>query len=95
MKRDIAPEAEADRLVRLCTEKGFTAAKWRIAAECGEDVDEWPGRTEEICPSSKKLELIAALSAKIWRKSPSLEGLKLWRKLRIRPDQCRCIPFRS
>jgi len=51
MKRDISPKDEADRLVRLCAEQGFTAAKWRIAAECGQDVDEWPGRTEEIIPT--------------------------------------------
>jgi L-alanine-DL-glutamate epimerase-like enolase superfamily enzyme len=51
MKRDISPADEAERLVRLCAEKGFTAAKWRIGAECGEDVDEWPGRTEEIIPT--------------------------------------------
>ncbi len=50
MKRGITPKDEAERLVRLCAEQGFTAAKWRIAAECGGDVDEWPGRTEEIIP---------------------------------------------
>lgn len=50
MKRDISPADEAERLVRLCAEQGFTAAKWRIGAECGEDVDQWPGRTEEIIP---------------------------------------------
>lgn len=50
MKRDITPEDEAARLVRVCAERGFTAAKWRIAAECGGDVDEWPGRTEAIIP---------------------------------------------
>jgi L-alanine-DL-glutamate epimerase-like enolase superfamily enzyme len=50
MKRDIAAKDEAERLLRLCSEQGFTAAKWRIGAECGEDVDEWPGRTEEIIP---------------------------------------------
>jgi L-alanine-DL-glutamate epimerase-like enolase superfamily enzyme len=50
MRRDITPEAEADRLVRLCGEQGFTAAKWRIGSECGADVDEWPGRTEAIVP---------------------------------------------
>ena len=51
MKRDITPKDEAERLTRLCAERGFTAAKWRIGAECGEDVDEWPGRTEEIIPT--------------------------------------------
>ena len=48
MKRDISPKDEAERLARLCAEQGFTAAKWRIGAECGEDVDQWPGRSEEI-----------------------------------------------
>jgi L-alanine-DL-glutamate epimerase-like enolase superfamily enzyme len=50
MRRDIAPADEAERLVRACAERGFTAAKWRIGAECGQDQDEWPGRTEEIVP---------------------------------------------
>ena len=54
MKRDISARDEAERLVRLCAEQGFTAAKWRIGAECGEDVDEWPGRTEEIIPTVAK-----------------------------------------
>jgi len=48
MRRDISPDDEADRLVRLRDEKGFDAFKWRIAAECGHDIDEWPGRTESI-----------------------------------------------
>jgi L-alanine-DL-glutamate epimerase-like enolase superfamily enzyme len=51
MKRDITPAEEAARLQRLCAEQGFTAAKWRIGAECGADRDEWPGRTEEIIPA--------------------------------------------
>ena len=50
MKRDISPVAEAERLVRLRDEQGFDAFKWRVAAECGRDVDEWAGRTEEIVP---------------------------------------------
>ena len=50
MKRDITPEHEAERLVRLRDEHGFDAFKWRVAAECGRDVDEWPGRTEKIVP---------------------------------------------
>jgi L-alanine-DL-glutamate epimerase-like enolase superfamily enzyme len=51
MRRDIAPDAEAARLVRLRDEQGFDAFKWRIAAECGRDIDEWPGRTEAIVPT--------------------------------------------
>jgi L-alanine-DL-glutamate epimerase-like enolase superfamily enzyme len=51
MRRDISPEAEALRLTRACAELGFTAAKWRIGAECGQDADEWPGRTEAIVPA--------------------------------------------
>jgi L-alanine-DL-glutamate epimerase-like enolase superfamily enzyme len=50
MKRDITPAQEAERLVRLRDEKGFDAFKWRVGAECGHDVDEWPGRTEAIVP---------------------------------------------
>jgi len=50
MKRDISPDDEAARLLRLQGEQGFDAFKWRIAAECGRDVDEWPGRTESIVP---------------------------------------------
>ena len=51
MRRDITPQAEADRLVRLRDQYGFDAFKWRIGAECGRDVDEWPGRTESIIPT--------------------------------------------
>lgn len=50
MKRDITPEAEAERFLRLRDEKGFTAFKWRVGAECGRDQDEWPGRTEAVIP---------------------------------------------
>jgi len=48
MKRDITPQDEADRLNRLCDTHGFDAVKFRIGAECGNDVDQWPGRTEDI-----------------------------------------------
>jgi L-alanine-DL-glutamate epimerase-like enolase superfamily enzyme len=51
MKRDITPAAEAARLVRLRDELGFDAFKWRVGAECGRDLDEWPGRTELIVPT--------------------------------------------
>jgi L-alanine-DL-glutamate epimerase-like enolase superfamily enzyme len=51
MKRDISPKDEARRLCRLRDEKGFDAFKWRVAAECGRDRDEWSGRTEEIVPT--------------------------------------------
>jgi L-alanine-DL-glutamate epimerase-like enolase superfamily enzyme len=50
MRRDITPEQEATRLVRLRDERGFDAFKWRVGAECGHDIDEWPGRTEAIVP---------------------------------------------
>ena len=51
MKRDITPEDEAARFLRLRDEAGFDAFKWRVGAECGRDVDEWPGRTEAIVPT--------------------------------------------
>ena len=50
MKRDITPEQEALRFIRLRDDKGFDAFKFRVGAECGRDADEWPGRTEEIVP---------------------------------------------
>jgi L-alanine-DL-glutamate epimerase-like enolase superfamily enzyme len=50
MRRDITPEDEAARMQRLVGDQGFDAVKFRIGAECGQDVDEWPGRTEAIIP---------------------------------------------
>ena len=50
MKRDITPEDEAARFLRLRDAYGFTAFKWRVGAECGRDGDEWPGRTEAVIP---------------------------------------------
>ncbi len=50
MKRDITPEAERDRFLRLRDTHGFDAFKWRVGSECGHDRDEWPGRTEAIVP---------------------------------------------
>jgi len=54
MKRDITPAQEAERFKALRDAKGFDAFKFRVAAECGHDVDEWPGRTEEIIPTIRK-----------------------------------------
>jgi L-alanine-DL-glutamate epimerase-like enolase superfamily enzyme len=48
MRRDIAPEDEAERLARARDEHGFRAFKVRIGKECGHDEDEWPGRTEAV-----------------------------------------------
>lgn len=54
MKRDITPSQEAERFRRLQGEFGFDAFKFRIAAEYGHDIDEWPGRTEEIIPTIRR-----------------------------------------
>ena len=51
MRRDISPGHEAQRLVRLRDALGFDAFKWRVGAECGHDMDAWPGRTEAIVPT--------------------------------------------
>jgi L-alanine-DL-glutamate epimerase-like enolase superfamily enzyme len=51
MKRDITPVQEAERLLRLRDSYGFDAFKFRVGAECGRDIDEWPGRTEAIVPA--------------------------------------------
>jgi len=50
MKRDITPADEAARFVRLRDRYGYDAFKWRVGAECGRDIDEWPGRTEDVVP---------------------------------------------
>ena len=54
MKRDITPEAEAERFRRLRGEHGFDAFKFRVGAEVGRNADEWPGRTEEIIPTIRR-----------------------------------------
>jgi len=54
MKRDITPEDEAARFLRLRDRDGFTAFKWRVGAECGRGADEWPGRTEAVVPVVSK-----------------------------------------
>ena len=48
MRRDISGKEEVARLLKLRDAHGFDAFKYRIASECGRDVDEWPGRTEDI-----------------------------------------------
>lgn len=54
MKRDIPPQAEADRFLQLRDRYGFDAFKFRIGSEVGHDQDEWPGRTEEIITTVRK-----------------------------------------
>jgi L-alanine-DL-glutamate epimerase-like enolase superfamily enzyme len=54
MKRNITPKDEAERMIRLAGEYGFDAFKVRVGAECGHDVDQWTGRTEEIIPTIRK-----------------------------------------
>ena len=54
MKRDIMPQAEADRFMRLQDSLGIKAFKYRIGAECGRNEDEWPGRSEEIIRTINK-----------------------------------------
>lgn len=54
MKRDITPAREAERFRQLRDRFGFNAFKFRIGSEYGHDMDEWPGRTEEIVPAIRK-----------------------------------------
>ena len=54
MRRDITPQAEAERLVRLRDEFGYRAFKVRIGKECGHDQDEWTGRTEALIPTVRE-----------------------------------------
>jgi L-alanine-DL-glutamate epimerase-like enolase superfamily enzyme len=48
MRRDITPEDEARRMLRLADEKGFRAFKARVGSKVGHDADTWPGRTEQL-----------------------------------------------
>ncbi len=54
MRRDVTPEAEAERFAQLRVECGFNAFKFRVGSECGHDRDEWPGRTEAIVPTIRR-----------------------------------------
>jgi L-alanine-DL-glutamate epimerase-like enolase superfamily enzyme len=54
MRRDIKPEEEAARMLRLRDTQGFDAFKFRVGSECGHDRDEWPGRTEAIVPAMRQ-----------------------------------------
>jgi L-alanine-DL-glutamate epimerase-like enolase superfamily enzyme len=54
MRRDITPEDEAERLVRLRDAYGYSAFKIRIGKVCGHDEDQWPGRTESLVPAVRR-----------------------------------------
>ncbi|SDM98834.1 mandelate racemase/muconate lactonizing enzyme family protein [Vreelandella arcis] len=54
MKRNITPEQEAERFLRLRDRHGYDAFKFRVGAECGRNQDEWPGRTETIIPTIRR-----------------------------------------
>ena len=54
MRRDITSGQEAERFLKLRDELGFRAFKFRVGAENGHDIDEWPGRTEEIVPVMRR-----------------------------------------
>ena len=54
MRRDITPDAEADRMVRARASLGFRAFKLRVGKVCGHDQDQWPGRTEALVAAVRK-----------------------------------------
>lgn len=54
MRRDITPAQEAQRFLALRDRHGFDAFKFRVGAEFGHDVDEWPGRSEAIVPAVRE-----------------------------------------
>jgi len=54
MRRDIQPDAEADRLARLRDSRGYRAFKVRVGKVCGHDQDQWPGRTEALIPAVRR-----------------------------------------
>lgn len=54
MRRDISPEDEAERLLRLQETQGYRAFKIRVADRYGLDADAAPGRTEAILPQIRQ-----------------------------------------
>ena len=54
MRRDITPEQEAERLVRLRDDLGLKAFKIRVGKEANHNIDQWPGRTEAIIPAIRQ-----------------------------------------
>jgi len=54
MRRDISPDDEARRLLKLRDSHGFRAFKIRIAQVNGHDGDAAPGRTEQLVPAVRK-----------------------------------------
>jgi L-alanine-DL-glutamate epimerase-like enolase superfamily enzyme len=54
MRRDISPEDEAGRLLKLRDELGFKAFKVRLGVPTGHDRDASPGRTEKLIPAVRK-----------------------------------------
>ena len=54
MSRSITPDDEAERLVRLRAEEGFSAFKIRVGQSTGHDRDASPGRTGAIIPAVRK-----------------------------------------
>ena len=54
MRRDITPEAEAERMVKLRYSNGFKAFKLRVGKTTGRDQDQWPGRSEKLVPTVRK-----------------------------------------
>ncbi len=54
MRRDISPEDEAARLVKLRDTRGFKAFKVRLGVPNGHDRDASPGRTEKLIPAVRK-----------------------------------------
>ena len=54
MSREITPEDEAKRIVKLRDQYGFEAFKIRVGKVVGHNEDQWPGRTESIIPTMRK-----------------------------------------
>jgi L-alanine-DL-glutamate epimerase-like enolase superfamily enzyme len=54
MRRDISPEDEAARMVRLRDRHGYGAFKLRVGVPTGHDRDAAPGRSETLIPTVRR-----------------------------------------
>ena len=57
----INPGADAYETVERARTAGYRAFKIKIGRRCGNDADQWPGRTEALLPAVRKALGVAAL----------------------------------
>jgi len=81
MRRDISPEDEAGRLLKLRDELGFKAFKVRLGVPTGHDRDASPGRTEKLIPAVRKAFSCSPMATVASRRPKPLKWAGAWRTI--------------